>query len=81
MCGSSLKARIRSWPLMPGMPTSDTTTSYTGWGWVDSLVAAAIGVWVLPRTWVLLKASTNILLQEVPEDIDITEVEARIRSV
>lgn len=50
---------------------------FTGWAWVDSLVAAGIGVWVLPRTWVLLKESINILLQGVPEGIDIEKLEKR----
>jgi cobalt-zinc-cadmium efflux system protein len=49
---------------------------FTGWSWVDSLVAAGIGFWVLPRTWSLLKESMNILLQGVPEGIDIQKVEA-----
>lgn len=53
----------------------------TGWTWVDSLVAAGIGLWVLPRTWVLLKASINILLQGVPEGVDIEQLEAAIRGV
>lgn len=44
---------------------------YTGWTWVDSAVAVAIGIWVLPRTWTLLTASVNILLEGVPEEIDI----------
>ena len=44
---------------------------FTGWMWVDTLVAILIGVWVLPRTWVLLKQSINILLEGVPEEIDI----------
>ncbi|MFN4175569.1 cation diffusion facilitator family transporter [Phenylobacterium sp.] len=26
---------------------------FTGWTWVDPVVAIAIGLWVLPRTWVL----------------------------
>ena len=54
---------------------------FTGWGWVDSVVAAAIGFWVLPRTWTLLKASMNILLQGVPEGVDIEQVEQGIRGV
>ena len=54
---------------------------FTGWIWVDAIVAAAIGLWVLPRTWILLKESMNILLQGVPEGIDIAEVELRIRAV
>lgn len=47
----------------------------TGWSWVDPLVAVAIGLWVLPRTWILLKDSLNILLEGVPEGIDLGEVE------
>lgn len=54
---------------------------YTGWAWVDSVVAAGIGLWVLPRTWTLLKESINILLQGVPTGIDITALEATIRGV
>ncbi|NBF03645.1 cation diffusion facilitator family transporter [Pseudomonas sp. Fl5BN2] len=54
---------------------------YTGWGWVDSVAAAAIGFWVLPRTWTLLKESMNVLLQGVPDGIDIDQVEQGMRQV
>lgn len=54
---------------------------FTGWGWVDSLVAAAIGLWVLPRTWNLLRESMNVLLQGVPDGVDIDQVEQAIRGV
>jgi cobalt-zinc-cadmium efflux system protein len=37
---------------------------FTGWVWVDAVVAVAIGLWVLPRTWLLLKESLNVLLEE-----------------
>jgi len=53
----------------------------TGWTWVDSLVAAAIGLWVLPRTWLLLKESINILLQGVPEGVDMKKLNAAMRAV
>ncbi|PZQ55251.1 MAG: cation transporter [Phenylobacterium zucineum] len=39
---------------------------FTGWIWVDPVVAIGIGLWVLPRTWVLLRDSTNILLEGAP---------------
>ena len=47
---------------------------FTGWMWVDTLIAVLIGFWVLPRTWVLLKQSINILLEGVPEEIDIEKL-------
>jgi cobalt-zinc-cadmium efflux system protein len=47
---------------------------FTGWAWVDSVVAVGIGLWVVPRTWVLLKASLHILLEGVPEEFDVGHV-------
>ncbi|TXF98391.1 cation diffusion facilitator family transporter [Massilia arenae] len=54
---------------------------YTGWAWVDSAIAVAIGLWVLPRTWTLLKASMNVLLEGVPEGLGIDEVKQAIAGV
>ena len=47
---------------------------FTGWNWVDTVVAVGIGLWVLPRTWTLLSESLNILLEGTPEGIDVDEV-------
>lgn len=51
---------------------------YTGWTWVDSLVAVAIGLWVLPRTWSLLKESMNVLLEGVPEGIGLENIQQAV---
>ena len=51
---------------------------FTGWAWVDSAIAVLIGLWVLPRTWILLKSSLNVLLEGVPDDVDLAEVEKQI---
>lgn len=47
---------------------------FTGWVWVDPLVAVAIGLWVLPRTWKLLKESLNVLLEGVPQGLELDEI-------
>ena len=47
---------------------------FTGWVWVDSIIAVLIGLWVLPRTWVLLRDSLNILLEGVPADVDLEKI-------
>ncbi len=44
---------------------------FTGWKSVDSVIAILIGLWILPRTFVLLKESINILLEGVPKEIDL----------
>lgn len=54
---------------------------FTGWVWVDSAIAVAIGLWVLPRTWILLKESLNILLEGVPEGMDIDEIQKSMLAV
>jgi len=54
---------------------------WTGYAWIDSVVAIGIGVWVLPRTWTLLKESVNVLLQGVPRNIDLDKVESQIAAI
>jgi cobalt-zinc-cadmium efflux system protein len=54
---------------------------WTGWGWVDSTVAVGIGLWVVPRTWTLLKESLNVLLEGVPEGIGVAEIEQSLRDI
>lgn len=51
----------------------------TGWQWIDPLVAIGIGLWVLPRTWTLLKDTTRILLEGVPRHLTLGDIRAAIR--
>jgi cobalt-zinc-cadmium efflux system protein len=52
----------------------------TGWRWVDPIVAIAIGLWVLPRTWILLRDSTNILLEGAPRGMALGDIREAILS-
>lgn len=47
---------------------------FTGWTVVDPVIAVLIGLWVLPRTWLLLRAAAQVLMQGVPAGLDIDEV-------
>lgn len=51
------------------------------WSWVDSAVAVLIGLWVLPRTWVLLKETVNILLEGVPAGVDLEKIKNHMMAV
>lgn len=53
----------------------------TDWYWVDPIVAAAIGFWVLPRAWTLLRDTTHILLQGVPDSVDIQVIRSAMEEV
>jgi len=51
---------------------------FTGWQWIDPVVAIGIGLWVLPRTWSLLKDTTQILLEGVPRGLRLKDVRSAI---
>ena len=53
----------------------------TGYNWIDPIVAIGIGLWVLPRTWVLLRDTTHILLQGVPRGFDLKAIRAAMNDV
>jgi cobalt-zinc-cadmium efflux system protein len=40
----------------------------TKWYYADPLLSAGIGLFILPRTWALLKESVNVLLEGTPAD-------------
>ena len=47
---------------------------YTGWTIIDPIIAVLIGLWVLPRTWLLLRQAGHVLMQGVPDGLDLDEV-------
>lgn len=50
----------------------------TGFTRADAIVAAAIGVLILPRTWKLLHEAVNVLLEAAPKDVDLEHVRRHI---
>ncbi|MFC0002887.1 cation diffusion facilitator family transporter [Micromonospora siamensis] len=53
----------------------------TGWWWADPVVAIAIGVFILPRTWRLGRAAVRILVQAAPDHLQVTAVHDRLTAV
>ena len=57
---------------------------FTGWALADPLISVFIGLLILYSSWALMRESINILMQSVPEGIDLEEVRAammRVRGV
>ena len=54
---------------------------FTKLTWIDPIVAIAIGLWVLPRTWILLSDTAHILLQGVPRGFDLKAIRAAMGQV
>lgn len=53
----------------------------TGWTIVDPLIGAGIGLFIIPRTWGLLRQGINVLLEGVPPHLDLAEIESVIRAI
>ncbi|RZA12683.1 MAG: cation transporter, partial [Lysobacteraceae bacterium] len=54
---------------------------FTGWTVVDPILAVLIGLWVLPRTWVLLRQAGHVLMQGVPSGMDLDDVRDAMQAV
>lgn len=54
---------------------------FTKFNWIDPIVAIAIGLWVLPRTWSLLSDTAHILLQGVPRGFDLKAIRTAMGEV
>jgi len=55
------------------------TIRVTGWQIVDPILAVLIGLWVLPRTWILLREAFNVLMEGVPKGIELSRVRQAMR--
>jgi cobalt-zinc-cadmium efflux system protein len=50
----------------------------TGWPYADPIFAVAVALLILPRTWTLLKAAIDILLEGTPSHLEIASVQQSI---
>lgn len=50
----------------------------TGWTLADPIIGAGIGLFIIPRTWTLLREAVHILMEGAPSRIDLTQLEQGI---
>jgi cobalt-zinc-cadmium efflux system protein len=50
----------------------------TGWYYADPLISAGIGLFILPRTWVLLREAVGVLLEGTPADVNLASIRQRL---
>lgn len=53
----------------------------TGWTLADPIIGAAIGLFIVPRTWRLLMQAVHILLEGVPAEIDMAGLETALKEI
>ena len=59
-----------------GVLVSGLVTMFFGWRYADPLIGVAIGLFVLPRAYVLGRNALRILFQHAPERVDVASVQA-----
>lgn len=52
--------------------------TFTQWFWLDPILSAGIGLFILPRTWQLLKEGVGVLLEGTPSNISLVAVREEI---
>ncbi|BAT60978.1 cadmium, cobalt and zinc/H(+)-K(+) antiporter [Variibacter gotjawalensis] len=53
----------------------------TGWTLADPIIGAAIGLFIVPRTWRLLMQAVHILLEGVPSEIDLVRLSDALKEL
>ncbi|MBI3700545.1 MAG: cation transporter [Afipia sp.] len=54
---------------------------WKGWTHADPIIGAGIGLFIVPRTWSLLKQVTHILMEGTPPNIDVELLEKELTSI
>lgn len=49
--------------------------------WIDPVITFAVGIYILKETYVVLKQALGILMQETPEDMDLTEIKKELERI
>jgi cobalt-zinc-cadmium efflux system protein len=52
-----------------------------GWTWVDPIIGAGIGIFILPRAWRLGREALRILLQAAPPGIDVGSIRSDLSDI
>jgi cobalt-zinc-cadmium efflux system protein len=53
----------------------------TGWYYADPLISAGIGLFILPRTWMLLRDAVGVLLEGTPTEVNLATLRDAIKEV
>jgi cobalt-zinc-cadmium efflux system protein len=64
-----------------GVIVAALVVRFTGWYYADPVISVAIGLFILPRTWKLLREALAVLLEGAPSHVDVVELERAIASV
>ena len=61
-----------------GVIVAASIVMLTGWTLADPIIGAGIGLFIVPRTWILLKQAIHILMEGTPPEVDIALLEREL---
>lgn len=64
-----------------GVVLAAVVIALTGWTYADPIIAVAVALFILPRTWALGRAALRVLVQAAPEHLDVDAVRGTLRAV
>lgn len=53
----------------------------TNWTWVDPVIGAAIGLFILPRAWKLGRQALRVLVQAAPDRLDVPALQLELAAI
>ena len=54
---------------------------WKGWALADPIIGAGIGLFIVPRTWTLLKQVTHILMEGTPPNVDLGILQRKLMEI
>jgi len=64
-----------------GVIVAGAVIALTGWPYADPIIAAGIGLFILPRTYRLCAQAVRIIMEIAPPEVDVAEVERRLAAL
>ncbi len=64
-----------------GVIVAAVVVMLTGWKLADPIIGAGIGLFIVPRTWILLKQATHILMEGTPPEVDMVLLERKLLEI
>jgi cobalt-zinc-cadmium efflux system protein len=61
-----------------GVVVAALVIALTGWVGADAVASIAIAIFIIPRSWRLLRQTTSVLLESTPDRLDLGEVRAHL---
>lgn len=64
-----------------GVIVASLLIMWKGWVLADPIIGAGIGLFIVPRTWTLLKQVTHILMEGTPPNVDLAILERKLMEI